>query len=107
MSYRLNPMRQVIHATQIVIMGFTQLMRAVRMRLRSHTALAAEVLFLRRQVDLYEERTPKWQCNLNVTRCTKVVTTPRADVSRCGSARFKGRSPLCDTGLLPVGLPTA
>jgi putative transposase len=72
MSYRLNPMRQVIHATQIVIMRVTQLMRAVRTRLRSHTALTAEVLFLRRQLELYEERTPKWRRSLNVTRFTLV-----------------------------------
>ncbi len=69
----LNPMRQVIQATQIVMMRVAQLMRSVRMRLRSHTALAAEHLFLQQQLALYEERTPTWRRDMHATRFTLVM----------------------------------
>jgi hypothetical protein len=48
MPNRPNPIRQVIQTTQTVMMRIVQVMRSIRMRLRSHAALPAENLFLKR-----------------------------------------------------------
>ena len=55
MSNRPNPFRQVIQATQTVRMRVAQVMRAVRLSLRSRMALAAAHLFVQKPVALYQE----------------------------------------------------
>ena len=62
-----NPYRQAIQITQTVIMRATQVMRGVRLRLRSRIALAAETLFLRHQVALYQERNATSRRDRNAT----------------------------------------
>jgi hypothetical protein len=42
LSDRLNPFRQVIPAAQTAMMHVVQVIRSLRMRLRSYTTLAAE-----------------------------------------------------------------
>jgi putative transposase len=65
-------LRQPIQVAQTVIMLAAQAMHRIRMRLRSRTALAAETLFLKKQLALYQEPNSRWRCDLNVTRFTLV-----------------------------------
>ena len=44
----------------------------MRLHLRSQAALAAETLFLKTQLALYQDLNPRWQCDSNVTRFTLV-----------------------------------
>jgi hypothetical protein len=68
----LNSFRQVIQVTQVVTILSAQVMRWIKLRLRSRMALAAESLFLKKQLALYQEHNARWRCDLNVTRLTLV-----------------------------------
>jgi hypothetical protein len=57
---------------QTVMMLAAQRIGQIKMRLRSRTALAAETLFLQKQLALYQEPNGRWRCDLNATRVTLV-----------------------------------
>ena len=63
-----KPLCQILQITQPVVMFARQVMRQVRLRLRSRMALAAETLFLQKQVALYEARHALSQHHMNATR---------------------------------------
>jgi hypothetical protein len=65
-------LRQPIQIAQTVMMLAAQVMHGVRMRLRSRTALAAETLFLKKQLALYQEPHSRWRGDITVTRFTLV-----------------------------------
>ena len=65
-------LRQPIQIAQTVMRLAAQVMHRVRMRLRSRTALAAETLFLKKQLALYQEPHSRWQGDITVTRFTLV-----------------------------------
>jgi hypothetical protein len=67
-----NGYRQPIKLTQTVLMIAAQVMHRLRLRLRSRAALAAETLFLKKQLVLYQEANSRWRCDLNTTRFTLV-----------------------------------
>jgi hypothetical protein len=64
--------RQPIQITQTVMMLAAQVMHRFRIRLRSRVALAAETLFLKKQLALYQEPHSRWRGDLNATRFTLV-----------------------------------
>ena len=68
----LNLIGLVIQAMQSVLTWVTQDICQVRMRLRSHIALAAEALFLQRQLALYQAPNAISQREMNATRFTLV-----------------------------------
>ena len=72
MPNRRNPFHQVIQATTIVMMRVALVIRSPRARLRSHTALAAEALFLQRQLAQYQEKSGISQRDMNAARFTLV-----------------------------------
>jgi hypothetical protein len=67
-----NWCRQPIKLTQTMLMIAAQVMHRTRLRLRSRAALAAETLFLKKQLALYQESNSRWRCDLNTTRFTLV-----------------------------------
>ncbi len=72
MLNRFNPFRHAIQVTQVVMLLAKRVMIRIRLRLRSRTALAAENLFLKQQLALYQEPKGKWRRDMNATRFTLV-----------------------------------
>ncbi len=70
MPNRLHPMWQVLQAAQTVMMRVAQVIRSVRMRLRSHTTLPAATLFFQRQLALYHDQNGISQWDMHATRFT-------------------------------------
>ena len=66
------PMAYVMRATQSVLMPIALGILGVPMKLRSHVALAAEALFLQRQLALYQNQNGITQREMNTTRFTLV-----------------------------------
>jgi hypothetical protein len=64
----LNPICYVRRVAQTVMMRAAQVMRAVRLRLRSRMARAAEALFLQKQFALYEGRNAPSHHHMHATR---------------------------------------
>ena len=57
---------------QSVLMLLAQVMRRCQLRLRARRALAAEHLFLQKQVALYQAHNATWRCDMHATRFTLV-----------------------------------
>ena len=72
MSTFRNPFRQVLQVTRAVMMLAAQTMRGVWLSLRSRIVLAAEEIFLKQQLVLYQEHNAKWRRDLIITRLTLV-----------------------------------
>ena len=68
MPNRLIAFSQAKQVTPIVMRLAEWVLRSVRQGLRSLLALAAETLFLKKQLALYQGHRPLSQCNLNATR---------------------------------------
>ena len=72
MTTRINWFRLLILIAQTVFMLFAQAMRVIKLRLRSRMALAAEHLFLKQQLALYEAPKGFWRRDMNSVRFTLV-----------------------------------
>jgi hypothetical protein len=72
-------LRQPMQIAKTVMTLAGQVMRRIRMKLRSRTALAAETLFLKKQFALYQEPNARWRGDLNVTRFILVWLSYRFD----------------------------
>ncbi len=64
----LNPFRHVMQVTQVAMMLAAQVIRRVRLSLRSRTALAVEHLFLQKQLALYQAHNPPSHSAMHATR---------------------------------------
>jgi hypothetical protein len=65
-------LRQPIQIRQTLLRLAAQVRHRMRLHLRSQAALAAEILFFKTQLALYPVPNPRWQCDINVTRFTRV-----------------------------------
>ncbi len=79
MSTLRKPFRLVCQVTQAMMRLATQVIRRFRLRLRSRMALAAENLFLQKQLALYQENNAPWRCDMNATRLILVWLSYRFD----------------------------
>jgi hypothetical protein len=58
---------QLIQIAQTILIRAAQAMRGIKLRLRSRMALAAEYLFLKKQLALYQEHNARWRGDMEVS----------------------------------------